>query len=334
MPCANSISIAKFLTDCCSEKLYDAEVTDDINNANVSQPACTAIQIALVDLLRDWQIAPVSVCGHSSGEIAAAYCAGFLSKGDAVKVAYFRGYSVSELKDSSANPEGSMLAVGLGPAEVDTIISTRLPTKLDGYLGIACINSPSSVTVSGDRSAIESLQRVLNADGAFSRSLRVNVAYHSPHMQSAAETYRQALTELKPHKGQAIAFFSSVTGELHEQASLDAEYWVWNLTAPVRFSDVLKSMCASTAPPNIILEVGPHNALKSPIMQTLSSLKPSIAELPTYLSTVRRQSNAARDLQEMASQLYIKGAFANMEAVNKVSIGREPRVLIDLPCYQ
>lgn len=37
-----------------------------------SQPMCTAIQIALVDLLCSVGVKPHTVIGHSSGEIAAA----------------------------------------------------------------------------------------------------------------------------------------------------------------------------------------------------------------------------------------------------------------------
>ncbi|GAB1195403.1 hypothetical protein APSETT444_004662 [Aspergillus pseudonomiae] len=44
-----------------------------ISEATLSQPYCTAIQIALVDLLKSWGIRPAIVCGHSYGEIAAAY---------------------------------------------------------------------------------------------------------------------------------------------------------------------------------------------------------------------------------------------------------------------
>ena len=321
------------LTNGCSEKLYGAENKGDIDEADVSQPACTAMQIALVDLLKDWRILPFAVCGHSSGEIAAAYAAGSLSKEDAVKVAYFRGQSVSRMRESSTCFEGAMLAVGLGASEVDIILSTRLSTTCDGHIGIGCINSPSSVTVSGDRCAIEALQQLLEADGLFSRLLKVNVAYHSPQMQSAAGTYRQALRELKPHYAQVAAFFSSVTGDLRKPASLDTEYWVQNLTSVVRFSNALETMCLNTTP-DIIVEIGPHNALESPIKQTLSRLKAGSVELPMYMSTIKRKSNALCDLQKLAARLYMRGVLINFRSINKGLGMRDPRVLTDLPPYQ
>lgn len=44
--------------------------SERINDADVTQPLCTAIQIALVDLFGDWNIIPSVSIGHSSGEIA------------------------------------------------------------------------------------------------------------------------------------------------------------------------------------------------------------------------------------------------------------------------
>lgn len=46
--------------------------TSNVNDPAYSQPLCTALQIALVDLLRSFKIIPSAVVGHSSGEIAAA----------------------------------------------------------------------------------------------------------------------------------------------------------------------------------------------------------------------------------------------------------------------
>jgi acyl transferase domain-containing protein len=46
--------------------------TNRIHRPEYSQPLCTALQIALVELLRSFDIEPFAVVGHSSGEIAAA----------------------------------------------------------------------------------------------------------------------------------------------------------------------------------------------------------------------------------------------------------------------
>jgi acyl transferase domain-containing protein len=52
-----------------SDKLRNCE---DINRPEYSQPLCTALQLALLELLSSFGIQPKVVIGHSSGEIAAA----------------------------------------------------------------------------------------------------------------------------------------------------------------------------------------------------------------------------------------------------------------------
>ena len=49
------------------ETIQESEASSMINTAAYSQPVCTAIQIALIGLLREWGIYPQRVLGHSSG---------------------------------------------------------------------------------------------------------------------------------------------------------------------------------------------------------------------------------------------------------------------------
>ncbi|PYH93849.1 KR-domain-containing protein [Aspergillus ellipticus CBS 707.79] len=78
------------------ESLLTPATKSDINLAERSQPICTAIQISLTDLLCDWGVLPEIVFGHSSGELAAAYAAGFLTAREAILASYFRGIAVSK----------------------------------------------------------------------------------------------------------------------------------------------------------------------------------------------------------------------------------------------
>lgn len=90
-----------------------------MNQGRLSQPLCTAVQIILVDTLGNAGVHFDSVIGHSSGEIAAAYSAGFISAHDAIRIAYFRGV-FSELACGSSNEPGAMLAVGLSMEDAKT----------------------------------------------------------------------------------------------------------------------------------------------------------------------------------------------------------------------
>jgi acyl transferase domain-containing protein len=62
---------------------------------------------------------------------------------------------------------------------------------------VACINSPSSTTITGDREAVERLQKALEEDSVFNRLLKVDTAYHSHHMNAVAPRYKEALGNSK-----------------------------------------------------------------------------------------------------------------------------------------
>jgi acyl transferase domain-containing protein len=149
------------------ELLKDATTTR-IDKAEFSQPLCTAIQIGLVNLLRQWGVHPSKVVGHSSGEIAAAYAAGAITAEAAVTIAYYRG----QVTKMQTQP-GSMAAVGLGRNEVTKYL-------LHG-VKIACENSPHSVTLSGDTEKVNSVLAAIKSSSpdTFGRQLRVEMAYHS-----------------------------------------------------------------------------------------------------------------------------------------------------------
>ena len=157
-----------------------------INEAHVSQPLCTAIQIALVDLLDSWGIQPRVSVGHSSGEIAAAYGAGLLSAPEAIVAAYYRGYAVR-----ARSGTGSMLAVALGPEEVQKYIAAYDPAEIC----VACENSPSSVTLSGHPKVVARVGQAISVDGVFARELKIGRAYPSPHMNLVGDYYDVILRE-------------------------------------------------------------------------------------------------------------------------------------------
>lgn len=224
------------------EELTASEESSNINSPRFSQPLCTVLQVALVDLLRHWGITPSSVIGHSSGEIAAAYALGALSAEDCWKVAFHRGHLAEEINSLHPEVDSGMLAVGLSQADTEAYIG-KLPVSEGQVLSVACVNSSQSVTVSGDRSLIDQLEEVLKAEKVFARKLAVKNAYHSKHMELIAEQYRQSLQDIKVQPGYAnVSMFSSVTGNTIKPEELGADYWVRNMVAPVLFYVALQAV--------------------------------------------------------------------------------------------
>ena len=323
------------------------EITRDSKDSQIglalySQPICTAVQIALVDLLHSWGITPSSVTGHSSGEIAAAYTFGALTWEDAMKVAYYRGVASSNMQ-KTGKVRGAMMAVGMSEEDVQPYISALQK----GEARVACVNSPSSTTISGDVSAIDELQNMLEEKKLFARKLAVEVAYHSHHMALAADEYLAAISGISTLSGREdVQFFSSVTGKKVNSASeLGPAYWVSNMVSQVKFADSLRQLCYETSSGkrqrkraaalavNTLIEIGPHAALAGPVRQTLqagANLKDGSIE---YLSALVRKSDAVKTALEVASNLVVRGYPIAFPAINRPMRQGSPKLLIDLPSY-
>jgi malonyl CoA-acyl carrier protein transacylase len=99
-----------------TDEILDRKAASNIHTPEVAQPANTALQIALVDLLGSVGVSPAAVVGHSSGEIAAAYAYGALSAGEAMAIAYFKGLCTADLAQIQ-QPVGAMIAVALSEEE-------------------------------------------------------------------------------------------------------------------------------------------------------------------------------------------------------------------------
>ncbi|KAF2475207.1 putative polyketide synthase [Lindgomyces ingoldianus] len=303
-----------------------------IHDSRIGQPATTAVQVALVDLLKTWNITPKAVIGHSSGEISAAYTAGFLSRQGALEVAYHRGF-LAEIAKEKIDVPGAMLAVGSSENEVRSRMGVL---GISDRVTLACVNSPASITTSGDLSAILRLKAALETDGIFTRHLKVDAAYHSHHMESVACYYRSRLSSLTTAaKSLGVEFYSTVTAQ-KRTSSFGPEYWVSNLVSPVKFSNGLEAICQdfSNAEHLNFVEIGPHSALKGPIHQTLSA---SSVSLPSwlYIPTLIRNGDGVMSFLETIAALFETGVDAKFYPQHEnSSLEAITSSIRDLPPYQ
>ncbi|KAI5461002.1 PKSN polyketide synthase for alternapyrone biosynthesis [Mariannaea sp. PMI_226] len=309
-----------------------------------SQPLCTVIQVALVDLLRFWKIAPAATVGHSSGEIAAAYAASLLTHRDAVKLAYVRG-----LSSAAVSKPGAMMAAGLSQADAQMYLEKVTP----GSVVVACVNSPSSVTLSGDVDGIDQLESIISADGKFARKLKVTTAYHSPHMRDVSSNYLAMIGEITPNKPDETVdssnrpvMYSSLTGSMITSADqLNAQYWVDNMQNPVQFSQAVLALLkhkrvapGGTRPVAVqwggFLEVGPHAALQGPLRQIIDVTNNKFAKSAPYASMLIRGKDATETSLNAAGTLWAAGAKVDLAAVNnQQQHSVTSQMLCDLPTY-
>ena len=293
----------------------------------------------LIDLLKTANVHFSAVIGHSSGEIAAAYAASYLTARDAICVAYYRGLHCKKAGSPNGEIKGAMIAVG---TSVDDAMELCDVEEFSGRISVAAINSSTSVTISGDEDAIEELQAVLDDEKKFNRRLRVDQAYHSKHMLPCFDPYVESLRRanvkaLRPSSSQCIWFSSVYDGRpIDSELRLSDLYWADNMTKPVLFSQALTAAVFAGAAFEAVLEISPHPALQGPANQ---SIQDAMHRSIPYCGTLSREQNATTAFSRCLGFLwsYLGKASVKLsqcEVTISMEGQRQFNVLKGLPAYQ
>jgi 4-hydroxyphenylalkanoate synthase len=226
-----------------------------LDSTEFAQPALFAVEVALSAVLRRWGLSPDFVMGHSVGELSAAYVAGVLTLADAAMLVAARGRLMQALPVG-----GAMIALGAGEDEVVPLLGERV--------GIAAVNAPESVVISGAESAVSAIAQRFAAQGRRVHRLAVSHAFHSPLMEPMLEEFAGFAARVEPRQPQ-IPIVSNVTAEL---AGSDcdfgsAQYWVNHIRRPVRFADSVRHLQTHGA--THFIEAGSGSGLTASIQQSL-----------------------------------------------------------------
>ncbi|MBF0396791.1 MAG: SDR family NAD(P)-dependent oxidoreductase, partial [Desulfobacterales bacterium] len=236
-------------------------------------PALFAIQVGLSELWRSWGICPDAVVGHSLGEIAAAHVAGVLTLEDAVSIIFHR----SRLQHKTEG-KGRMLAASVSYQNAKIILAQGY----EDIVSIAAINSPNSVTFSGDSNALKKIEQKLIKNDIFCRFLNVNVPYHSSVMEPLKSELVNVLKDISPQSTN-IPFFSTVTGQILNGSSLLPEYWGANMRQTVMFSGAVQNMIKKGY--NIFIEISAHPVLGNSVSESLSVMNHNAKIVPSLIKT-------------------------------------------------
>ncbi|WP_143086414.1 type I polyketide synthase [Amycolatopsis saalfeldensis] len=267
---------------------------------HVVQPVLWAVMVSLAALWRSVGVRPDAVVGHSQGEIAAATAVGALSLDDAARVVALRSRLLAELAG-----RGGMLSV---PVTADRV-APRL-AKREPRLTIAAINGPVSTIVSGDVGALDELAAEYAAEGVDARKLPVAYASHSPHVETVRERLLDALSGITPRTAE-IAFYSTVTGDLHDTASLNADYWYRNLRHTVRLERATRSLLDGAH--RIFLEMSPHPVLTGSLRDVAASAEEPVPV--AALGSLRRDSGGWDRFVDSLGRAHVRGVGVDWHAV-------------------
>jgi acyl transferase domain-containing protein/NADPH:quinone reductase-like Zn-dependent oxidoreductase/NAD(P)-dependent dehydrogenase (short-subunit alcohol dehydrogenase family)/acyl carrier protein len=264
-----------------AEKLSSSIDPDCMEATEIAQPTLFAIQAGIVAIMQSRGVTPDAVCGHSVGEIAAAWVAGAIDLEQAVNIIYFRSMAQAETKGL-----GKMAAAQLAPDRARLLIE-----KISDGLEIAAMNSPRSVSFSGPAATIMRINSQLREEGTLCRVLDLDYAFHSSVMESVKDSFLSRIGMIKPSTG-VMPFISTVTGNTIPGSELDQNYWWENLRKTVQFSDAFTWLIENKF--NLFMEIGPHPVLKTYLHEGLAERQIKA----TVLSTLRRKTDQERELLE------------------------------------
>jgi [acyl-carrier-protein] S-malonyltransferase len=225
----------------------------ELNKTFRTQPCILTVSIALYRVLREKDIKPAVVAGHSLGEYSALVAAGVLSLRDAVKVTEKRGLFMQE-----AVPEGKGLMaaiLGLERKKVEDIcMSLR-----SGYAAPANYNCPGQIVVAGEKHAVEeAVERSRNAGAKRAIPLDVSAPSHCRLMDNASKKLSDLLdtvlfnNAIVPVVNNADAVFLNDVTRIKESL-------VRQLNCPILWEDSVRAIIDSGV--TTFLEVGPGKVL-------------------------------------------------------------------------
>jgi acyl transferase domain-containing protein/acyl carrier protein len=285
-----------------------SRIVDDeeaLARTGYAQPALFALQTALYRLVESWGLVPDRLIGHSVGEIAAAHVAGTLSLADAAALVAARARLMQALPAG-----GVMVALAAGEADVVPLLRDSADVA-----GVAAVNGPRAVVVSGEASAVRPVADAVAAAGGRVRELAVSHAFHSPLMDPMLDGFAEELARLT-FAPPAIPIVSTVTGTSDADVT-DPGYWVRHVRSTVRFADAVTAAAGEGV--ERFVELGPDGSLTAAVRATVPHV--------TAVAALRRGRPETAGIVTALATCHVDGA--DLDRGLLVGRGR----LVDLPTY-
>lgn len=229
---------------------------DDLQDITKTLLCVTAIQICITDILEKVGVVPNGIVGHSHGEVCCGYADKALNAEQTMLIAYHKAKSIVDF----CTTPGSMAAViGISLQELEELIPE------DKDVCVACHNSETVHTISGEQNAMAEFMKVLEEKNIKCKPVKsCGIGFHSPILKSTYPYYGEQLDKIipEPQERSSKWISSSVPEEdWEEDIGLVAgtDYYLANMSNPVYFVEA----CSLIPENSVVIEIGATNLLQS-----------------------------------------------------------------------
>ncbi|MBL1102600.1 type I polyketide synthase [Streptomyces coffeae] len=288
----------------------------DLSRVDVVQPVLWAVMVSLAAVWDDYGVTPTAVIGHSQGEIAAACVAGALSLDEGARIVALRSTALRHLTGG-----GSMASLSMNQEQAENLL-----TECDKHaeaVGIAAVNGPGSIVVSGPPEQVAHVVATCEKAGHRARLIDVDYASHSAQVDEIADELAEVLAGITPVRS-TVAFYSTVTAGRMDTSGLDTGYWVANLRERVRFADAVRALLDDGH--RVFIEASTHPVLTVGLQESFEEAGIAAAAVPT----LRRDHDGPRQLARSVAQAFTAGVAVDW--ARWFPTDPSPPV-VDLPTY-
>ncbi len=275
------------------DHIQPLEVSElELRNTDIAQPALGAISLAMVKVLKRFNIKPDYTCGHSFGELTALNAAGRINDTDFLNLSRVRGKYMAEASKQSGD-SGSMFAVKAPMEKIEALIRDN-----DLDLVLANKNSHQQGVLSGSTHEIDRAVKIFKKNRVRGIKLPVAAAFHSRLVENAAKPFKKELEQIT-FKKSSIEVMSNTSGTFYPSDNEKAREILGNqLVNPVEFIKNIELMHKSGV--STFIEVGPKTVLTGLVKSILKDHNITCLAMDTSLGPAGKTPGPGSGLQDLA----------------------------------
>ena len=219
-----------------------------------TQPAILAVSVASYRLLASVGVVPAFVAGHSLGEYSAHVAAGTMTFADALRTVRRRGRYMQE-----AVPVGQGAMAAILGLDAGKVAQACAEAAQGDVVSPANLNAPGQVVIAGSKDAVaRASERAKQLGAKRAIPLAVSAPFHCALMKPAEARLAPELRALAV-ADPAVPVVANVDAEVKRTAADGIEALVRQVSAPVRWEDVMRRLASEGV--HKYVEVGPGTVL-------------------------------------------------------------------------